>query len=93
MTYEEKFLALQSLTSHCLRMRRVGNWYVDSGLEIKDGAIFSGDYGEGKTPEEAINNHWDIYSKVKLPNTIVVNDYTENRHEYIWNGYMWKEVN
>lgn len=91
--WEQKFQVMQSLCSHSLKMRGPGDWYVEStGIEIKDGPILESSYGNGKTPQEAIENHYEIYTSVKLPKTVVVNAHTSKRKEYIWTGFMWREL-
>lgn len=89
MTWEEKLAALQSLTETSLRMRKPGDWYVDAyGLrEIGGNGILDSAYGNGKTPQEAVENDWlkmtslasDLYIRVKGKN-------------YRWMGYMWRQV-
>ena len=88
MTWEQKLEALNSLCEHSLIMRAPGDWYVSSDLSIIDQCISSGDYGNGDSPEEAVEDHWDRYSSVAFP--MYISNGTGKR--YRWNKFMWKEV-
>lgn len=93
MTWEEKLNALQHLASHFLKMRRPGDWYIHASLGIKKDCLLCCEYGQGKTPQEAVDNHWDIYTNLGEGQTIVVDSYKASRKEYVWDNFMWKQVN
>lgn len=61
---------------YCLQDNR---WSASlEGCEVKDGAFLRGDYGDGKTPGEAIQHYIDIISG----KTLVLNAYKDNRQEF-----------
>lgn len=90
MTWEEKLTAIQALgCDTCLKMRAPGNWYVSvKGREFKEGSMLSGGYGNGRTPEEAVEDDWEQCS-VAL---VVINAYSDTRRTVRWNGFMWQEA-
>lgn len=94
MNWEQKFEALNALAECSLKMREPGNWYVSQSTELKEGSMLVGTYGNGVTPEEAVNDHWN---KLVVPSSfskpIVTFKYgedqpTERFHHY-WNGFRW----
>lgn len=87
MTWEEKLAALNSLSQCSLRMRKPGDWYVSWHAET-GGTMVSCDFGNGRTPEEAVNAHWDLYV-TNLPSDRHIR--AKNRC-YRWVGFMWEEV-
>jgi hypothetical protein len=93
MTYEEKLAALDALADCSLKMRKPGDWYVSQDVSIKDGSILVSSYGNGSTPVEAVENHWEeIAMKASSLKPIVVIKYTDgsrDRKHYFWNGFMW----
>lgn len=72
------------------------NWYVSSTLEVIEKGhegVLAGRYGNGKTPKEAVENHWEkivVSPKVKC---IVVDAMgtRRGRREVRWNGFMWQD--
>lgn len=92
MTWEERFAAIKALDDDaCLCMRSPGDWYVSANMEIKDGQILTGAYGNGVSPDQAVLDHWAIYASVKYPRTIVVHAGTDQRREVNWKDFMWVE--
>lgn len=93
MNHEEKMFALNALAEVSVRMRKPGDWYVDQNVSVKDGCVLVSAYGNGSTPEEAVNNHWEeIAIKTSSMKPIVVIKYTDegsDRKHYFWNGFMW----
>lgn len=90
LTWEQKLQALQALGNTSLRMRKPGDWYVSqNGVSIREGSILKGSYGNGKTPEEAVTNHWLLYSAPTNNQTVVIDD---GRRGVCWNGFMWQSV-
>lgn len=92
MTYEQKLAALKALTPTHLEMREPGNWYVSAyARECRlntHGLI--GHYGNGKTPEDAINDDWEQIST--NPRVIINAMSPDNRREVRWNGFMWETL-
>jgi hypothetical protein len=89
MTWEQKLEALNCLCEHVLIMRKPGDWYVSSNLHIHDKSVLIGEYGQGHTPQEAVEVHWDIYSNLAGIKKCV---YVSEDNYVNWNGYMWKPV-
>ena len=95
MHWEQKLDALSGLADVYLKMRRPGNWYASmSGVEIKQGGMLAGVCGDGKNPEEAVNDLWrECVDELPADRYIVVNAHRDSRKAFRWSGYMWKEVN
>lgn len=93
MSWEEKLAAIQSLTGDAsLKMRRPGNWYVNARMDLGGNGLLEGKYGNGATPEEAVENHWKIYTMLPPDRYVVVNGNFDGNRRLRWNGYMWREV-
>lgn len=92
MTWEQKLAALNALCEHTLKMRSPGDWYVCAPIEIVDKNVLIGSFGNGSHPEEAVRNHWEIYtSKLESHQYIVARKY--DKSVYVrWNGFMWEDV-
>jgi hypothetical protein len=94
MTWEQKLEAIEALcgiTTVNLQMRKPGDWYVSAGMSISKDGISTSSYGNGKTPEEAVNDHWNIYAVNLPPELSIILGYTADK-KYRWNGFMWREV-
>ena len=94
MTWEQKAAALNAVASISIRIRRPGDWYVHQDAEIGGDGILSGRWGHGTTPEEAIEDHWQLFADPgpAHPKYVVINAYQENRKQLRWNGFMWVDV-
>ena len=84
MTWEQKLAALKALAPTHLAMRKPGNWYVDTTVRISGADLSFGSYGNGKTPEEAVNAHWNIYTNIPSDRFVIVRG-----KKFRWNGFMW----
>jgi hypothetical protein len=74
-------------------MRKPGDWYVDARMEIKDGSVLVGAFGNGRTPQEAVDDHWAQYAFLPADKgPIVLNAMGESRRHVRWNGFMWQDV-
>lgn len=84
MTWEQKFAAIKAIArSATVEMRKPGDWYVGAGMEHADGSSFLiGNYGNGSTPEEAVEDHWRLYGD---GTPFKVRD-----SWFRWNGFMWE---
>jgi len=96
MDYQEKFAAINAVAEASLLMRKPGDWYVSQPTEITSdsSAMLSGKYGNGETPEKAIDAHWDELTRTLKPDEYVVihaGDPKRRRH-LRWNGYMWEDL-
>ena len=93
MNYEEKLEALNALAECSLKMRKPGDWYVSQSVEVKNGGMLEGRYGNGETPELAIHNHWsELTELLKAGEYLVIKAYGDNRKAVKWNGFMWQDV-
>ncbi len=94
MTWEEKLQALQALCETVLIMRKPGNWYVSaSGRSIAGDGFLTGSYGNGATPEEAVEDDWNIFVvNLPLDRYINVSSYSAGKEKNVrWNGFMWAD--
>jgi len=87
MTYEEKFAAINALCEASVKMRKPGDWYVQPTSFLGGRGFTECTYGEGSTPQEAIEDHWEKISNAHYPLYAAAGD----KH-YEWDGFMWKEV-
>jgi len=93
MDYQQKLYALNAIAETSLKMRKPGDWYVSQSVEIKDGSVLVGSYGNGITPEEAINDHWDILTSLPHGKYLIARAHRDDRKAIRWNGFMWETVN
>lgn len=92
MTWEQKFEAMQSLAEASLCMRKPGDWYVKQNIEVGGNGMLIGEYGNGITPELAVEDHWNRLTAVKAPMYLTIRAYGTDRRQYRWNGYRWADV-
>jgi hypothetical protein len=94
MTWEEKLQAIRSLDCEAhLRMRKPGDWYVSSRIEVGGDGILSGAYGDGTNPEEAVLETWNKFvTELKSGYFLVLHAYTPKRKEVRWSGFMWEDL-
>ena len=91
MDWQQKVKACKAIGDIEIKMQDIGDWYINhSGVDRREGNFLcSGVVTNAKTPEEAINQHWEwLLDPVYY---IVVNNY-KGRHAFRWNGFMWEEV-
>jgi hypothetical protein len=96
MDWQQKAAALSALVEIQLICRKAGDWYVRQEVEIKDGAILRGSYGNGTTPQEAVEDHWRqlVDEMTPTPMYLVVSagGGQRKRRAVRWNGFMWMDV-
>lgn len=92
MTWEQKFAACMALSPATLHMRKPGDWYVSQNVEIKNGIMLMGEYGNGRTPEEAVSEHFAKLTNLQSNQYLVVNAYSDDRIAVRWNGFMWAPI-
>lgn len=97
MDWQTKAAALNALAAISIKFRKPGDWYVSQQVEIKDGPILRGDYGNGATPQEAIEDHWERLTELEPGQYLVGREFldgrTHRRKAVRWNGFMWEDVN
>jgi hypothetical protein len=93
MTWEQKLAALQALCDTSLRMRKPGDWYVSAtGRGIGGDGLSRGAYGNGKTPQEAVEDDWrQIVEHLPSDRYVIARSYSIEKRVR-WNGFMWSEV-
>lgn len=86
MTWEQKLAAIEALDAGAhVEMRAPGDWYVQASMEKREGtAILIGKYGNGESPEAAVEDHWRHYGDGSPLH------YRDKW--YRWNGFMWSET-
>jgi hypothetical protein len=95
MNWEQKFEALNAIAECAIKMRKPGDWYIHQNADVKDGSVLIGVYGNGKTPQEAVEDHWRVLVEPATsfkPIVVIrhLDDRTDRKH-YTWNGYRWVE--
>lgn len=92
MTTDEKLMALKALTPTCLEMCKPCDWYVSAHAretkKSKEDEMLTRRYGNGATPQAAIDDDWEQISTAPI---VVLNAGTDRR-EVRWSGYMWEDV-
>lgn len=92
-TWEEKLQACQALCDCSLRMRKPGDWYVaQPGIGITDGQFVRGEYGDGATPQAAVESHWQVLMATLADEGRRLFTSEGGKRRYVkWNGHMWAE--
>lgn len=92
MNWEQKLETMMALGACELIMRKPGDWYVNQDVSLQDGRLLVSEYGNGTTPQEAVENHFDGLALGSSPKKyLVIRDDGGRRHVY-WNGYRWVDV-
>ena len=100
MDWQQKAEALASLTelAICFREKqwRIGGdepWYVQQKIDIRDGCCLHGAYGNGYTPQEAIEDHWKrLVDDLSSDQYLVIEAAADKRRAVRWNGFMWQDM-
>lgn len=93
LTYEQKLQAAMAIAPCELIMRKPGDWYVQQSVEVKNGSVLESRYGNGETPQLAIEDHWRALTDLKLPEYLVIGAFTDGERKAVrWNGFMWADV-
>lgn len=94
MNWQQKAEALNALSEISLKIRHAGDWYVNQSVEVggDDSAVVVGTYGNGTTPEVAIEDHWKrLCDELPSNQYLVIGRANERRHVR-WNGFMWIDL-
>jgi hypothetical protein len=81
---------------YSVKMRKPGDWFVSQpGVSVKEGGCLAGSYGNGVTPQDAVQNHWkvlveDIDQSEKY---LVLLPLGGQRRAVKWAGFMWIDIN
>lgn len=100
MDWQQKAEALAGLTELAIHFREkqwlIGGpepWYVQQKIDIREGGCLHGAYGNGYTPQEAIENHWKrLVDDLAADQYLIVRSSTDDRRAVRWNGFMWQDV-
>jgi hypothetical protein len=93
LTWEEKLMVLAAISDDVsLHMRKPGDWYVHTGLEIGNGQFLEGPTARSESPQAAVEEAWEQYTHLAPGEFLVIHAGSERRREYRWNGYAWVEV-
>lgn len=93
MNFQQKAAALKALSEISVRIRGENNWYVNQNVEVKAGGMLEGRYGNGETPESAIEDHWRaLVEDLKPEEYLVIHAYGGKRRAVKWNGFMWEDT-
>lgn len=96
MHWETKLHALNALAECKLLMRKPGDWYVSQQVDVRRGHCLVGVYGNGATPQEAVEDHWNLLTTLPADEYLVGREFWEGetctRKAVRWNGFMWDHV-
>ncbi len=94
MDWQQKAAALDALAEIQIMMRGVGDWYVQQNVQIRKRDVLYGEYGNGDTPQAAIEDHWaKLVSELEgSPHYLVARKGDGSRRPVRWNGFMWADV-
>jgi hypothetical protein len=93
VNWEQKLEALNKLEECRLQMRQPGDWIVHQHVEIKDYHLMISHFGQGTTPEAAVEDHWThLTEKLKGHQFLVARSGRPSRIAARWNGFMWAPV-
>jgi len=90
MNYEQLAVAMKAIGELSIKLRAPGDWYVNHrGVERREVGCLSSGCVSGKTPEDAIAQHWVWLTDPKFYLLISPGG---NREAVRWNGFMWERV-
>lgn len=93
MTWEQKLAALNSVARHALLMRAPGDWYVNAPIEIGGRSVLVGAFGNGKSPQDAVEDHWrQLVDDMEQNGDYLVCRDGQHVKVVRWNGFMWEDV-
>lgn len=100
LTYDEKLEKMAELGDFAIRYRPIPfigdkpltQYYVDQNVEIKDGSILRSISGNGNTPREALEDHWEQLINLRKHEYVILDPGTK-RECYKWNGEEWERYN
>ena len=95
MKWQEKAAAFNELdNSFRIQLRDNGEWYASlPQVEIGGNGCLISISGSGIDPQEAVDDLWkQLVDELPDDKRLVRNAHTDNRREYRWSVFMWKEV-
>ncbi len=96
LTWEQKLEALQALAEFpnmvTISMRKPGDWYCSvSGIEVRKSHTLESRYGNGDTPQEAVENCFLVLTTIQRDEVLARNALGDKSKHFRWNGFMWNE--
>lgn len=98
LTTQQKWEAIKALDRRAsIECRDLGDFYISAEMHVADGSgVIIGKYGNGTTPEAAVEEHWDIYSNLS-DDEYIAGDLRQDDGTYVhyrkrWNGFMWADI-
>ncbi len=94
MTWQQKLAAISAAhegegLSVNLRMRKPGDWYVQSSFERGGGDVLLGGCDQEPDPQSAVEHRWEWIINTP-PGAWLTTD--GGKTCIRWNGYMWERV-
>jgi hypothetical protein len=72
-----------------VQMRKPGDWICSHSVDVRDGSVLVGFFGNGTTPQEAIKSQWLGLTQLKEGQYLVTRAHGARVR---WNGFMWAAV-
>lgn len=96
MTTQDKYDALMALSpSFKIHMRKIGDYYFSPSASVevatRNKGILRSTYGNGSTPEAAIDDCFRVLTEIGPDDFLVLEAYSPARREVRWNGFMWAD--
>lgn len=92
MNWQQKAAALNALAELDIKIREPGDWYCSQSVSIREEFVLVGTFGNGDSPEAAVDDHWKVLVEDIGARYLIANDGRYNRKAVRWNGYMWADV-
>lgn len=93
MNWQEKFVAICTISKSSLVARGLEDWLVHDEVEIGgDGFLTSKTQLNCHTPEEAVQVWWRQHVEELPPGRFLVVKQNGSRKHFRWNDFMWKEL-
>lgn len=92
-SWQHKAAALNALSPIQIHIRNVCDWFVNQSVEIGGDGMLTGNYGNGDSPEDAVEDHWrKLVEDLPEDRYLVIRASREDRRHVRWNGYMWQDL-
>ena len=91
MDWQKKAVAIDALSPIEIRLRKEGDWYILTRIDIEDDGAYISPCGDGRTPMEAIEDLWKNLTNLKKHQWVVVGACENKPRRFRWNGFMWQE--
>jgi hypothetical protein len=94
MDWQQKAAVLNAIAQIKICMRRPQDWYIDQSVEVGGDGLLSGLYGNGTTPQAALEDHWRVLvDELKPGFYLVIQAFSPDKCRHVrWNGFMWEDL-